>query len=159
MGHFNLQIKCRNANCDPKWRNGTVQHFQQVWTLSGDEERTAASEPILENESKQIRCVNALALNTCVYNMRTVLIVASSYWDDIQSCRESSLQEFLDMFKLIFVTFGPKYTVSPVLGPERGRQRGGLRTNILFATLAPSYQNLRQIRPLRYHHPNNRKFV
>ena len=35
---------------------------------------------MLENESKQIRCVNAIALNCCVYNMRTVLIVAASYW-------------------------------------------------------------------------------
>ena len=52
----------------------------KVWTLNGDEEKTAASEPVLENESKQIRCVNAHALNCCVYNMRTVLIVAASYW-------------------------------------------------------------------------------
>ena len=48
-----------------------------MWTLNGDEERTAASEPLLENESKHIRCVNALALNCCVYNMRTVLIVTA----------------------------------------------------------------------------------
>ena len=53
---------------------GTVK----VWTLNGDE--TSASEPILENESKQIRCVNAVSMTCCVYNMRTVLIVCSTYW-------------------------------------------------------------------------------
>ncbi len=56
---------------------GTVK----VWTLNGDEDRNpAGGEPLLENESKQIRCVNALSLNCCVYNMRTVLIVTASFW-------------------------------------------------------------------------------
>ena len=54
---------------------GTVK----VWTLSGDEGNS--SESIFENESKQIRCVNALSLTCCVYNMRTVLVVCNTFWN------------------------------------------------------------------------------
>ncbi|XP_067003219.2 WD repeat-containing protein 7 isoform X2 [Anabrus simplex] len=53
---------------------GTVK----VWTLMGQESK--ASEPIFENESKQIRCLNALSMTCCAYNQRTVLIVCSKFW-------------------------------------------------------------------------------
>ncbi|XP_046416205.1 WD repeat-containing protein 7 isoform X10 [Neodiprion pinetum] len=53
---------------------GTVK----VWTLLGHENRH--SEPLYEHESKQIRCLNALAMTCCPYNQRTVLIVCSKYW-------------------------------------------------------------------------------
>ncbi|PNF24264.1 WD repeat-containing protein 7, partial [Cryptotermes secundus] len=53
---------------------GTVK----VWTLFGQE--TKNSEPFYENESKQIRCLNALSMTCCAYNQRTVLIVCSKYW-------------------------------------------------------------------------------
>ncbi|XP_014203336.1 WD repeat-containing protein 7 isoform X3 [Copidosoma floridanum] len=53
---------------------GTVK----VWTLSGHENRH--SEPLYENESKQIRCLNALSMICCPDNQRTVLIVCSKYW-------------------------------------------------------------------------------
>ncbi|XP_043681157.1 WD repeat-containing protein 7 isoform X9 [Vespula pensylvanica] len=53
---------------------GTVK----VWTLLGHENRN--SEPLYEHESKQIRCLNALAMTCCPYNQRTVLIVCSKYW-------------------------------------------------------------------------------
>ncbi|XP_014253384.1 WD repeat-containing protein 7 isoform X2 [Cimex lectularius] len=53
---------------------GTVK----MWTLSGTESKT--SDPIFENESKQIRCLNALAMSCCTENQRTVLIVTSKYW-------------------------------------------------------------------------------
>ncbi|CAE1170138.1 WD repeat-containing protein 7 [Acanthosepion pharaonis] len=36
--------------------------------------------PIYEDESKQIRCLNAQTLRCCPYNQRTVLIVCSKYW-------------------------------------------------------------------------------
>ncbi|XP_026313691.1 WD repeat-containing protein 7 [Hyposmocoma kahamanoa] len=52
---------------------GTVK----VWSLLGHENKQ--SEPIYENESKQIRCLNALSLNCCSYNQRTVLIVCAKY--------------------------------------------------------------------------------
>ncbi|KAJ8707045.1 hypothetical protein PYW08_011179 [Mythimna loreyi] len=52
---------------------GTVK----VWSLLGHENKQ--SEPIYENESKQIRCLNALSLNCCAYNQRTVLIVCAKY--------------------------------------------------------------------------------
>ena len=54
---------------------GTVK----VWTLNGDEQNS--KDPILENESKQIRCINAISMTCCVYNMRTVLVVCSTYWN------------------------------------------------------------------------------
>ena len=48
---------------------GTVK----VWTLTGEEGSGAGNnEPILENESKQIRCLGAVSMTCCVYNMRTV---------------------------------------------------------------------------------------
>ncbi|XP_037038997.1 WD repeat-containing protein 7-like isoform X1 [Bradysia coprophila] len=53
---------------------GTVK----VWTLIGNENKY--SEPIYENESKQIRCLNAISLNCCSQNQRTVLIVCAKYW-------------------------------------------------------------------------------
>lgn len=53
---------------------GTVK----VWTLIGNENKL--SEPLYENESKQIRCLNAISLNCCLQNQRTVLIVCSKYW-------------------------------------------------------------------------------
>jgi len=56
---------------------GTVK----VWTLFGQE--TKNSEPFYENESKQIRCLNALSMTCCAYNQRTVLIVCSKYWQVI----------------------------------------------------------------------------
>ena len=56
----------------------TISGTVKVWTLNGQE---SASASILENESKQIRCLNALSLTCCVYNMRTVLIVCNTYWN------------------------------------------------------------------------------
>ena len=49
---------------------GTVK----VWTLTGEEGSGGGgnNEPILENESKQIRCLGAVSMTCCVYNMRTV---------------------------------------------------------------------------------------
>ncbi|KAL3860795.1 hypothetical protein ACJMK2_010862, partial [Sinanodonta woodiana] len=49
----------------------------KVWSLSGSEPR---NRPIHEDESKQIRCLNAQTLTCCPYNQRTVLIVCSKYW-------------------------------------------------------------------------------
>ncbi|XP_014275232.1 WD repeat-containing protein 7 isoform X2 [Halyomorpha halys] len=54
---------------------GTVK----MWTLCITEIKTP-QEPIFENESKQIRCLNALAMSCCSQNQRTVLIVTSKYW-------------------------------------------------------------------------------
>ncbi|XP_055385792.1 WD repeat-containing protein 7 [Condylostylus longicornis] len=53
---------------------GTVK----VWTLLGNENKY--SEPIYENESKIIRCLNAITLKCCSQNQRTVLIVCTKYW-------------------------------------------------------------------------------
>ncbi|KAH8244751.1 hypothetical protein KR038_007637 [Drosophila bunnanda] len=53
---------------------GTVK----VWTLTGNENKHA--EPIYENESKEIRCLNAITMNCCAQNQRTVLLVCTKYW-------------------------------------------------------------------------------
>lgn len=50
----------------------------KVWTLLGHENKY--SEPIYENESKQIRILNAVCLQCCYYNQRTVLVVCTKYW-------------------------------------------------------------------------------
>ncbi|KAG8181336.1 hypothetical protein JTE90_017504 [Oedothorax gibbosus] len=51
--------------------------FVKIWTLSGSEPKT---EPVYEDESKPIRCLNALKLTCCAYNQRTVLIICTKYW-------------------------------------------------------------------------------
>lgn len=50
----------------------------KVWTLSGSEQSSPV--PIDENESKKIRCSNALNLTCCRYNQRTLLIVCAKDW-------------------------------------------------------------------------------
>ncbi|XP_077293336.1 WD repeat-containing protein Rbcn-3B isoform X4 [Arctopsyche grandis] len=55
----------------------TITGTVKVWSLLGHENKSA--EPIYENESKQIRCLNALSLNCCAHNQRTVLVVCAKY--------------------------------------------------------------------------------
>lgn len=50
------------------------------------------TQPVYENESKQIRCLNAQTLTCCPYNQRTVLIVCSKYW---QVSSHNALQQYL----------------------------------------------------------------
>lgn len=63
----------------------TTTGMVKVWTLLGHENRN--SEPLYEHESKQIRCLNALAMTCCPYNQRTVLIVCSKFWQVISAHR------------------------------------------------------------------------
>lgn len=53
--------------------SGTVK----LWTLPTPEQKGIK---IGEDESKQIRCLNAQTLRCCPDNLRTVLIVCSKYW-------------------------------------------------------------------------------
>ncbi|KAK6177982.1 hypothetical protein SNE40_012831 [Patella caerulea] len=53
--------------------SGTVK----VWTLPSSEIKAKI---VFEDESKQIRCLNAQTLTCCSANQRTVLIVCSKYW-------------------------------------------------------------------------------
>lgn len=55
----------------------TIAGIMKVWTLTGHE---TSAEPIYENESKPIRCLNALQLTCCCYNQRTLLIVSGQCW-------------------------------------------------------------------------------
>ncbi|CAH1117289.1 unnamed protein product [Phaedon cochleariae] len=56
----------------------TTTGMVKVWTLTGAEHRYQS--PIYENESKQIRTLNAVCLQCCSYNQRTVLVVCTKYW-------------------------------------------------------------------------------
>lgn len=56
----------------------TVTGMVKVWTLLGHENKH--SEPIYENESKQIKPTNAVCMQCCAYNQRTVLIVFTKFW-------------------------------------------------------------------------------
>lgn len=54
---------------------GTVK----VWTLE-QKDYGPTDAPVFENESKQIRCLNALTMACCLQHQRTVLIVCSKCW-------------------------------------------------------------------------------
>ncbi|XP_053212301.1 WD repeat-containing protein 7-like isoform X2 [Panonychus citri] len=56
----------------------TVSGFVKVWILTGNESRS--SEPIYEQEFKQIKPLNALKLTCNTYNQSTVLVVCAKYW-------------------------------------------------------------------------------
>lgn len=56
----------------------TVSGFVKVWILTGNE--SSSSEPIYEQEFKQIKTLNALTLTCNTYNQSTVLIVCTKYW-------------------------------------------------------------------------------
>lgn len=58
----------------------TVQGTVKVWTIEASNEHISENEPIFENESKIIRCLNAISLICCSQYQRTVLIVCSKYW-------------------------------------------------------------------------------
>lgn len=67
----------------------------KVWSLTGSESR-AHGQSVYEDESKQIKCLNAQTLTCCPFNQRTVLIVCSKYWqiydagDFTNLCSESN---------------------------------------------------------------------
>ncbi|UXI18302.1 Charged multivesicular body protein 5 [Sarcoptes scabiei] len=56
----------------------SISGLMKVWTLTGSEKKSI--EPIYENESKPIRCLDALQLTCCIYNQRTLLIVSAKFW-------------------------------------------------------------------------------
>ena len=53
----------------------------KVWALTGNEVNSL--DPIYEDESKPLRCLNAIKLTCCIYNQRTVLVVCAKYWQVI----------------------------------------------------------------------------
>ncbi|XP_072937489.1 WD repeat-containing protein 7 isoform X3 [Epargyreus clarus] len=95
MDPFSLEILfCLSSKMNPDWISAlhvlrpssrkddvvlaiSITGTVKVWSLLGHENKQ--SEPIYENESKQIRCLNALSLNCCAHNQRTVLVVCAKY--------------------------------------------------------------------------------
>ncbi|XP_035824212.1 WD repeat-containing protein 7 isoform X13 [Aplysia californica] len=65
----------------------------KVWTLSMPESK---GNKVPEDESKQIRCLNAQTLKCCPGNLRTVLIVCSKYWQ-VYSFRSRSRADTQDV--------------------------------------------------------------
>ena len=63
-----------------------------------------SKEPLLENESKHIRCVNAVTMTCCVYNMRTVLVVCSTFWSIFDAGDFTCLLRYTH-YRLIRTTF------------------------------------------------------
>ena len=57
----------------------TTSGMVKVWTV-GAQDMNNSGEPILEHESKQIRCLSATSMTCCLYNQRTVIIVSPMYW-------------------------------------------------------------------------------
>lgn len=101
---------------------GTVK----VWTLIGNENKY--SEPIYENESKQIRCLNAISLNCCAQNQRTVLIVCAKYWQiyDAGLLSKSILISIIfEMILSIFLFTGDFTVLCSVISPTGERWLGG----------------------------------
>ncbi|CRK99649.1 CLUMA_CG012960, isoform A [Clunio marinus] len=96
MDPFSLEVLfCLSSKVNPDWISAlhvlrpvkrkddvvlaiTTTGTVKVWTLLGNENKY--SEPIYENESKQIRCLNAITMACCSQNQRTVLIVCAKYW-------------------------------------------------------------------------------
>lgn len=96
MDPFSLEVLfCLSSKVNPDWISAlhvlrpvkrkddvvlaiTTTGTVKVWTLIGNENKY--SEPIYENESKQIRCLNAITMACCTQNQRTVLIVCAKYW-------------------------------------------------------------------------------
>ena len=58
----------------------TTSGVVKVWTI-GAQDLNNLSEPLLEHESKQIRCLNATSMTCCLYNQRTVIIVTPRKWE------------------------------------------------------------------------------
>ncbi|XP_057372178.1 WD repeat-containing protein 7-like isoform X1 [Daphnia carinata] len=57
----------------------TTSGVVKVWTV-GTQDLNSSGEPVLEHESKQIRCLNATSMTCCLYNQRTVIIVSPKNW-------------------------------------------------------------------------------
>ncbi|XP_046440938.1 WD repeat-containing protein 7-like isoform X2 [Daphnia pulex] len=57
----------------------TTSGVVKVWTV-GAQDLNNLGEPVLEHESKQIRCLSATSMTCCLYNQRTVIIVSPKYW-------------------------------------------------------------------------------
>lgn len=56
----------------------TTSGVVKVWTVCAQD--FSHPEPVLEHESKQIRCFNATSMTCCLYNQRTVIIVNPKSW-------------------------------------------------------------------------------
>lgn len=79
----------------------TTSGVVKVWTVSA-QDLNNSGEPVLEHESKQIRCLNATSMTCCLYNQRTVIIVSPKNWQ-VNIKRKHMPKLFLSVMRSISI--------------------------------------------------------
>ncbi|XP_067839921.1 WD repeat-containing protein 7 isoform X2 [Heptranchias perlo] len=58
----------------------SVTGILKVWIITAEINRMQDTEPIFEEESKPIYCLNCQSISFCTYTQRSLLVVCSKYW-------------------------------------------------------------------------------
>ncbi|XP_072920233.1 WD repeat-containing protein 7 isoform X3 [Hemitrygon akajei] len=58
----------------------SVTGILKVWIITAEISRLQDTEPVFEQESKPIYCLNCQSLSFCTYTQRSLLVVCSKYW-------------------------------------------------------------------------------
>ncbi|XP_078280042.1 WD repeat-containing protein 7 isoform X3 [Rhinoraja longicauda] len=58
----------------------SVTGILKVWIITAEISRIQDTEPIFEEESKPIYCLNCQSISFCTYTQRSLLVVCSKYW-------------------------------------------------------------------------------
>ncbi|XP_067887056.1 WD repeat-containing protein 7 isoform X2 [Heterodontus francisci] len=58
----------------------SVTGILKVWIITAEINRLQDTEPIFEEESKPIYCLNCQSISFCTYTQRSLLVVCSKYW-------------------------------------------------------------------------------
>ncbi|XP_032889019.1 WD repeat-containing protein 7 isoform X4 [Amblyraja radiata] len=58
----------------------SVTGILKVWIITAEISRMQDTEPIFEEESKPIYCLNCQSISFCTYTQRSLLVVCSKYW-------------------------------------------------------------------------------
>ncbi|XP_059845668.1 WD repeat-containing protein 7 isoform X2 [Hypanus sabinus] len=58
----------------------SVTGILKVWIITAEISRLQDTEPVFEQESKPIYCLNCQSISFCTYTQRSLLVVCSKYW-------------------------------------------------------------------------------
>ncbi|XP_072108336.1 WD repeat-containing protein 7 isoform X1 [Mobula birostris] len=58
----------------------SVTGILKVWIITAEISRLQDTEPVFEEESKPIYCLNCQSISFCTYTQRSLLVVCSKYW-------------------------------------------------------------------------------
>ncbi|XP_051866570.1 WD repeat-containing protein 7 isoform X4 [Pristis pectinata] len=58
----------------------SVTGILKVWIITAEISRMQDTEPVFEEESKPIYCLNCQSISFCTYTQRSLLVVCSKYW-------------------------------------------------------------------------------